>query len=418
MRLTALSIAAFVVVAALWFGSGDSADLTAVWLAGEFLADGRPDLVYPADTTVFTMLPPPEWFERMRGRGVEGDIFPFLYPPIWAAIAAGLSRVTTLEAILDAAHLVNAALLAGTAILACRIARPRIGPLAWTATALVFLMVTSIGLIAMFQNQPQILVAFLTILAIERCERGSPIAAGAALALAAAVKGFPAVFALVWLLSGQRRAAAAFLVAGFALGLLSVAVAGWPLHAEFLRIARVISGTAMGTNLSYALDGLIGQAFLRDTAVFVQSPARDPALGAFAGWSVIPKPAALSAALLAAQAGVILLAGRALGRTADPGVRAAVWASALTALTFLGPVGWSYYYIAPAAFIPLLIDRFGAARGLALILALALPISPLVTLAGIPLADLPRLPQALGCITVAAMGLIFLHLARTAPART
>ena len=43
----------------------------------------------------------------------------------------------------------------------------------------------------MFQNQPQILVSFLTVLALERAMRGHERTAGLALAVAAAIKVYP-----------------------------------------------------------------------------------------------------------------------------------------------------------------------------------------------------------------------------------
>ncbi|MDX1739050.1 MAG: glycosyltransferase 87 family protein, partial [Alphaproteobacteria bacterium] len=51
--------------------------------------------------------------------------------------------------------------------------------------------------LALRENQPQILVSFLILLAIERERAGWNIAGGAALALAASIKLYPALFALL-----------------------------------------------------------------------------------------------------------------------------------------------------------------------------------------------------------------------------
>ncbi len=393
-----------------------SADLTALWLAGEFLRDGRPDLVYPADTTLFTMLPPPEWFARQTGRGIAGDVFPYLYPPLWAALAARLATVSDLSFVLLVARWLNPLLLAGCLILAHRIARPRIAQEVWVLTGLVLYMFTSIGLIAIGQDQPQILVAFLTLLAIERAGAGADKSAGAALALAAAIKLFPALLAVVWLFTGNRRAALSFAVAGAALGCLSVLLAGWPLHPDFLRMIRAVSGTALVTNLSYSFDGLIGQVFLSDQVQFIRSPARDPALGIMAGWNVIPKPAVVGITALAAQGLVLILGIRALRLTTERGPRAAIWAATLTFLAFFGPVGWSYYYIAPAAFLPLLLVRFGALRGLLILVMLASAISIATPFIDFSLPGILRPQQLIGAIVMLCMGAIFIRLARNADA--
>jgi alpha-1,2-mannosyltransferase len=393
-----------------------SADLTAVWLAGEFLRDGRPDLVYPHDTGIFTMLPPPEWFARQASHGIPGDVFPYLYPPLWAALAAGLASVADLPAILAVTDWLNPILLTGCLVLACRAARTSLPMDIWTLTGLFLLMLTSIGLIAIGQSQPQILVAFLTLLAIERSEAGAPKTAGAALAMAAAIKLFPALLALIWLCTGNRRAALAFATAGVTLGLASVLIAGWPLHAEFIRMMGLVSRTGLATNLSYSLDSMTGQLFLQDSLVFIQSPVRDPALGIKAGWSVLPKPPVLRFVMLAAQAGILILAIRALRRETLPSRRAAIWAASLTFLTFFGPVGWSYYYIAPAAFLPLLLVRFGMLRGLLILVMLLAPISIATPFIDFALDGVSRPLIVISAIVILCMGAIFIRLARNADA--
>ncbi len=389
-----------------------SNDLAALWLAGEFLREGRPDLVYPADTALFTMLPPPEWFARQAARGNPGDVFPYLYPPLWAALAAATGRATDLATVRLVAGWLNPALLAGCLILAHRIARPRVAQEIWLIAGLAFLMLTSVGLIALGQDQPQILVAFLTLLAIERSEAGAPRTAGAALALAAALKLFPALLAIVWLATGKRRATMAFLLAGTALALASVALAGWPLHRDFLRVIRVVSATGLVTNLSYSFDGLVAQLFLADHVQFIRSPARDPALGIRAGWNVVARPAVVGLIGIGLQAATLAFAIRALRRAREPAARAAAWAAALTFLAFFGPVGWSYYYIAPAAFLPLLIDRFGTLRGLILLALLACPVSIATPGLDIALPGILRPLQLFGAVTMLAMGIVFARLAR------
>ena len=414
---SAILIALFVLLCQI-IVSRASADLSALWLAGEVLREGRPDLVYPPDTTLFTMLPPPEWFARQAARGSDGDVFPYLYPPLWAALAARLGAYVDLSSVLMIAGYLNPVLLAGCLILAHRIARTRIPQELWLAIGLVALMGTMIGYVAVLQDQPQILVAFLTLLAIERAESGAPRSAGAILALAAAIKVFPALVALIWLFGRSRRAAVWFALFGAVIGLLSILLAGWPLHLDFLRMMQVLSGTAVITVVSYSIDSVLLQLLTPGGITFIANPARDPVDGGVLGWNVLPKPALVTAAGAALQLVTILLAARALRTARDTFRRAAIWAAALTCLALVGPVGWSYYYIAPATFLPLLIVWHGPLRGTVILSVLIGAIS-LPTLA----LDLPGLgavpaAQLAGVVMTVAMAVLFSRAGAIGKART
>ena len=411
-----LVIGTFAIVCYLLFSGAGSADLSAVWLAGGQIAAGHPELVYPPDTTVFTMLPPPEWTPMARAEGMEGDIFPYIYPPIWAQLAAYLHGVTDRAGVMAAASLLNPVLMAMCLVLAHRIAAPRMGAAAWTAAGLVFLSLTSVGLIALGQNQPQILVAFLVLLAIERAESGAPVAAGIALAFAAAVKGYPAILALVWLLTGHRRAVLTFALTGAALGGLSVALAGWPLHRAFLHASGLVAGTGLMNNLSYTIDAALGNTVFADRVQFIASPFRDQSLGFRAGWKLYEKPGWAVIMGLILQVGILTWMAMALRTASDRPRRGAIWAAGLTFATLVAPVGWSYYYLAPAAFLPLAFARWGLARGLGLLIALALPVSVFASVASHDYGIMETSLWALGLLSMTGMGLSFLALAR--PHRT
>jgi hypothetical protein len=407
-----LVIGLFAIACYLLFSGAGSADLSAVWLAGGQIAQGRPDLVYPPDTTFFSMLPPPEWTAQARAEGMEGDVFPYIYPPIWAQLAAYLHGVTDRAGVMAAASLLNPILMALCLVLAHRIAQPRLGAALYTAAGLVFLSLTSVGLIALGQNQPQILVAFLVLLAVERSESGAPVAAGIALAVAAAIKGYPAMLALVWLLTGQRRAVIVFALTGAALGALSVALAGWPLHRAFLRASGLVAGTGLMNNLSYTIDAALGNTVFADRVQFITSPFRDQNLGFRAGWKLYEKPGWAVALGLILQVGILTWLALALRGTTDRARRGAMWAAGLTFATLVAPVGWSYYYLAPAAFLPLAIARWGFARGLATLVALALPVSVFASIASHEYGVMETTLWALGLMSMTGMGLAFLGLAR------
>lgn len=403
----------FVLISRIVYDGAPSADLHALWLAGQMLAEGRPDLVYPADTGVFTMLPPPEWLTWLAARGHSGEVFPFIYPPLWAWLAAAIGAA--FEVIDGVARLLNPVLLVAMLLLARRLAAPAMHPAAYLAVGLAMFWLSTVGTIALYQNQPQILVAFLTVLAVERAEHGAPRLAGVALALAAAIKLYPAFFALIFLILGWRRAVGAFVIAGGALAALSVAVAGWPMHAEFLAVLGRIGDTAMLTKLNYSVEGVLGFLFYPEVGQTILATE----LGADAGgggWLVLAKPAAFAAGLrLAMLAGLAWLAWL-FHRARSRNERAALWPFGFILMSVLGPIAWSYHFLAPVAFGPMLLARLGPAQGLVALGLLTLTLSPFV-LDNLPMdaldpVVLARLIQALGTLSLAALGLGFLALRR------
>jgi len=107
---------------------------------------------------------------------------------------------------------------------------------------------------------------------VERHRAGAPLTAGAVIALAASIKLYPALLALPFLASGNRRAFGSFVVIGASLGGLSIALAGWPLHSLFLAEVGRISGTVMSTIHTYSFDAIIGQMFFADQMQMIHDP--------------------------------------------------------------------------------------------------------------------------------------------------
>lgn len=353
MRDQILAVVFVVLAAALampGFGTAGSLDFLALWMAGEAVANGTPALIYPPDTGVFTMTPPPEWLETLAARGHDDPVYPFIYPPLWAWLMAPVTQVTTFETATVLLRGALAALLAGTLLAARRLAAPDSPLLPWLAAGVMMLMLTTTGMIALFQNQPQILVAFLTVLALERAGRGVPVPGGALMALAAAIKLYPALLALLWLARGQYRAFGAFLVTGGALAGLSVAVAGWPLHARFLDLIGMISGTVLSASQSHTTDVLFAQILWPFQFSFIEDITAETENG----WLVLEK----SAGFAAFGKGLQLATLAALAWAGRRGmVAAAFWPLAMVALSLTGPLAWSYHYIAPLAFAPMLLAR-------------------------------------------------------------
>jgi hypothetical protein len=66
------------------FKDARAADLLASWVAGHFYQIGALDQIYPSDTTVYSMHPPDAWLPYLSEQGYNGQVFPFIYPPLWA----------------------------------------------------------------------------------------------------------------------------------------------------------------------------------------------------------------------------------------------------------------------------------------------------------------------------------------------
>ncbi len=356
---TILLILGFVVASTFVSHIGPAADFQAVWLAGRFLAEGRPDLIYPHDTSVFTMSPPQEWVDRLSAEHYSGGIYPFIYPPIWAWLAAVATRVMTFDTLINCVAVINPVLMLIMLMAARRLAAPKMRLSIYLGLSSLVLLLTPVGLLALYQSQPQILVACLTVAAIERAEHGAPKLGGALLAVAAAIKLYPAFYALFLLVSGNRSAAASFALVGGALGAASLALLGWQPHAAFLHMIGVISDTALVTRQSFAAESLIAQLCCTDQLQLIKAAATDPVAAKGLGWHVMVKPPLFSMLFNLAQVGALIGLTFLFHRSrARPDARAALWPCGFALLSLLGPIAWSYHFLAPLAFAPIFLVRF------------------------------------------------------------
>jgi len=368
LRVALLLIVLAAALIALRYGSLiPSRDLMALWLAAKAVAAGDPGSVYPPLSPLFEMRPPLAWFEQARDLGRPGEVYPYLYPPLWAWLLAPVTRWLDFGAVAAGAFLLNSLMLLTAPLVGLRLAlggqKAARGAGVALAFGLALLLLTRIGPVALLQGQPQIGVAFLVLLGLERDRNGHPLAGGAAMGLAIALKLSPLPLALIWLIAGRRRAFGAAAVTAGGLGLVSIALAGWAPHAQFLAELRAIDHTMLVSGVAYSLDVVVASlAFASELHLVTSLPPEitDPTIVAafFApetGWAILAKPAPYALAQRMIVIAVVLGAGLALRRLDDPARRAALWAAALIALAFFGPIGWAYYYIAPAALAPVLL---------------------------------------------------------------
>lgn len=328
-------------------------DFNALYFAGHFLAQGRPDLVYAVDLNTFPLPNHPEWFAQNDRWDCEHFCaYPFIYPPIWATLMAPLTSALDLFTLSNIALLVQIPLLSLCPLLAWRLWRPEMSLAQWTFRCLVLTTLCTPGTTSLVNNQPQLFITFLMLLAFERAAHGRPFLGGMALGLAATIKIFPVVFALIWLREGNWRAIAGATVLGAAILVLNFVIADPALNKSFIEQAGILSGGVFPSNRNYSLTSVLGWL---DAAA---ADPRRPVVNAYARF------VNLGLLLL----GLALLIWRA--RRADAQWRRRFMLPAIAALlTVAGPLGWPYYLFLALFALQLLPEHFGR-NGTALMVGL------------------------------------------------
>ncbi|MEM8631243.1 MAG: glycosyltransferase 87 family protein [Pseudomonadota bacterium] len=400
-QLALIVCLAFLVLSYPAFRSLTSPDLLAPWLAAEWFQNGQLGDVYPSQQALFDVRAPQSWQEAMAERGYDGILFPYIYPPLWAAMLAPITAMGNYPAFHSIVLAVHHLCVLGMLFLAWRTAAPAMPLTLYLLLGLLCFLLTPIGALALFQNQPQILVSFLTVLAIERARAGAGRTAGAVLALAVAIKLAP-LFLLpaICAVGRVRPTLLAFVLVGGGLGLGSIALAGWPLHVEFLSLLSTISGTSLASPSSWTLTALLAQANGFDGALFVPLL---PGIIEDDGWWIGPRSLALATITTTCQIAIAVLAAWQIRR----GAGVLIWPATLIGLSLCAPISWSFHYLAPLAFLPALAVRWGLVRGGAVALILAAPVSfPALSAVGhLSFAPLPE--QLIGTLTMIAMAAVF-----------
>ena len=367
MALLVLIAVLFYVLVTLTTGAPASNDLRAVWLAGQFFDSGD---VYAVSDGVFSMTPPDAWIAHLQSEGVSAPVYPFVYPPLWAWAASVLTTLTTFDEFARIMGVLNPCLIILSALLAMRIAQPQMSRPVFFIIALGIALTNLVFLLPLSENQPHILVAFLTLLAVERARFGSPVAAGLALALAASLKLYPAIFALFWLASGDRRSTLYFALFGSTLGLASIAAAGWSMHTEFLAEVSAISNTLLLLRPNLSLEALTAMVTL---PIETLTMADTSATGGSTNWRFGEKSEVWRLWSVAVQFLALALLSILAWRTklANP----LFWPLAFLVIAWLSPIAWMYYFIPAFLFLPALFDRMGLTPALVLTVLITAPTS-------------------------------------------
>jgi len=375
-------------------------DLSAVYVAGHLFADGQPDLVYAARVAGPVGVPV-GWEDAVTELGLGGrPVYAYVYPPLWAALAAPVSSFVPPGWFFATAYQLMAGCVALTLYIVLRAIRPPGGVVPWFGLGLAGTLATIGGQLAFYNCQPQIAVGLLVVLAIERQMRRLPLAAGAALALAASIKLYPALFLLWFVAARDRRAILAFLLAGAALAALSLALGGWTLHLAFLDRVAAIGAQIHGIAYNYNLENLIYQLA---HAGRLPVEAGTGTVGQFALPDPYWMPWIVHGAL---AAGLVLIAAR--WQAGPPDWRfGTLFPAALILVSLALPLGWAHQFLPVLTFLPGLMRVYGRLAGLACMLAVVVLQSYPLTVA---LAATPApvmLPMLAGAGTFLALFFLF-----------
>lgn len=318
-------------------------DLSALYMAGRMVLAGLPAEIYAAPDTFFGPQTSEVWKAEIAAQGLPGgNLLPFAYPPIWAGVMALPARLDPMD-FARLARLAILAMLLASLVLAWRVTGRRLPLWAWLGIGAVILSQSWVVSLILVNLQPQVLVVFLMLLALDRVRSGAEVSGGIALGLAAAIKITPIALVLVLLAVGARRAALWSVATAAALAALSLAVMGAELHWSYLAQLERIGANTLVSHVQMSLGSLLAEllALARGEA----EPVSD--------WIAILPAAAwvkpVSLVLLGAGLWAIWRLGNRLDRAA-----ALAWLPPLVVLltTVTGPIGWTHYALFPLLLLP------------------------------------------------------------------
>lgn len=336
-------------------------DFAAMYFAGHFYAIGNFADVYAAPVGFFGPDVPQSWLDLASQLSKDDSlVFPFVYPPIWAFLAAPLTQIMGPYTFFNLFLTLQTVMTATTVFLVWNMVRPRMPMAVWAVFSFALLWFSLIATSAFVHNQFQITVAFLTILCFERYLAGKSVQSGAILALAAAIKLSPAALFLIFLVERDKQAMLSFVVIGGALAMVSVVITGIDLHLVFLERLREISSVIAVMKVNYNLE-----VFLFEGAALLTGQRIDPSpmiqdqVVAEPVWITITVRFALVIGII-----VVFLRSRHLDRYQRVLLRQV---GLLLLVTLCAPLAWTHHYLAPLLLMPALYAFYSFAKATSLI---------------------------------------------------
>lgn len=341
MALAILALWVFAVMFRFW--DAWSTDMSAIYLAGYFVAAGEPGLIFGDVADRFAEHAPAEWTELLHARGfTERIAVHYVYPPIWAFLVAPLAGATEPTTFFNITRAIMTLCFAGTIIFAWRFMRPAgISLTIFSLIAITISEATVPFVLSIDLNQPHLLVGLLIVIAFERYLAGKDITAGALLGIAAAIKITPVILCLMFLTDRRWRAAAAAVAVSGGLAMVSLMLAGIEPHLTFLARIHQIDAVLHLHGLNLTFETMVHDFFLPitpcDYCITVRDGLDTPAI------------TMLSKLLLIASTVLTLWLTR-LMEFADR-TRLRVLLLSITTIYF-SPLAWMHYYAMPILLFP------------------------------------------------------------------
>jgi hypothetical protein len=305
------------------------ADLFPLYAAGRWIAEGLPHLIYVFDPAVRADISHPAWSDLAARVGYDNHLFAYIFPPLWAKLAAPAAEALPWSAFHVAGAALNAAALVAGVGVAARLWAPTGAGRKVFALSLLVAAAAWPALASAWFNQVHAWVMLCVLLALLLGEKDRPAAAGALLALAAAVKIAPALIGLYWLLSGRWNAAAWAVGCGAAMLALAAATGGLQLNLAFMeQLARLAAGAPTST-LNQSLTVWLARLFV-DLETFI---------------GAAPMPWQARALSAVAMVGLIAAALRRTPAGDDGARRCRLMPVVLIAAVAGGPIAWAYYFV-------------------------------------------------------------------------
>ena len=353
------------------FWNEPALDLTGIFFASQFFDFGQYEHIYSSAQDRFIWrVPPDAWQQLALSQGYPAtDLSDYVYPPLWAAVFAPVAGAVSPFQFFNAFLIIGPGLFAIGVLAAWHLVGRPVSALVWACTTIVLLEFTTIGGLALSFFQPQLLVVGLLLIAFYLYDRGNFLPAAGIIALLASIKLTPIVFILIFVVDRRWKALGWFAIFGAALAALSIVLAGWPLHQEFLNKLDVLNDRILFSRINVSLPAVISFFWLA-----VEGEADWQLLGY--EWARFP-PAMVMVGSVLNILGLLVAAIIRMRNPDAPGLAMTILTLGLIS-TLLSPLGWLHYLIFVLAFAPGVFGFMAYPRSILMLAAFVLIFGPVV----------------------------------------
>jgi len=365
---------AFAAFSLFYFLNSPGDDLSSSYIGCRLLANGSSAHLYDFNPELFHVVDTSAWISTAENAHYSGFLHPYVQTPLWAWGLTPLCGHLPFSAFSNVFLCVALLSLIVTIETVARTWAPTfLRPLP-LAILLVAVAMSTPFQYAMWLVQTHALFLMLTVLALHFAERDRPIQAGAALALACAVKITPGFLLVYWLIGGRRRAALWFVVGSLTIAAFTVAAVGFDLTLDYVQSMRRVSNVLLVSFNNQSV-----------TAFLAYSQSMFSELN---NWRILPLTPALKAVSAVTSVGSVAFAGW-MSRKRE--LTGATVALALIGVTVFSPIAWTHYFLCVIPAVMILTNAGG-------VLPVAVAITTFI-LNSTPIAIDPVAPQ-IGSLTV------------------